>query len=76
MLFVLDSWYTFGVLIQIGTQVIWKVMQMVNEQNFNKLGEAWRNRCVSTVTAGQLALGKTAKNVFDFFHCQGDDNHP
>ena len=44
---------------------------MVNEQNFNKLTEAWRNTYVSMVTAGQLALGKTADNVFNLLTVKG-----
>ena len=38
---------------------------MVNEQNFNKLIEAWINTYVSMVTVGQLALSETAENVFN-----------
>ena len=74
MLVIPDSQYTCGILIQIGTQVIWKVMCMVNEQNFNKLSEAWRNTYVSTVMAGQLALSETAKNVFDLPTVRGPIN--
>ena len=65
MLVILDSWYTYGIPIQINTWVIQKMMQMVNEQNLNELSEAWRNTYVSTVMAGQLALSESAKNVFD-----------
>ena len=43
MLVILDSPYTYGIPIQIDTQVIQKVMQMVNEQNLNELTKAWRN---------------------------------
>ena len=38
---------------------------MVNKQNFKELTKAWRNTYVSTVTPGQLTLGKAAENVFD-----------
>ena len=71
MLVIPDSGYTYGILIQIGTQVIQKVMQMVNEQNFKELSEAWRDTYVSTVMAGQLTLGKTAKDVFDLSTVKG-----
>ena len=37
MLVILNSQYTYGTPIQIGTWAIWKVIQMVNEQNFNEL---------------------------------------
>ena len=63
MLVIPDSKYTYGILIQIGTQVIWMVMWMVNEQNINKLSEAWRNTYVNMVMAGQLTLGETAKDI-------------
>ena len=46
-------------------------MQMVNEQNFNELSEAWRNTYVSTITAGQLAFGKPIKNVIDLSTVKG-----
>ena len=52
MLVILDSPYTYGIPIQIGTQVIQKVVQIVNEQNFNELMEAWRNTYVSTIKVG------------------------
>ena len=65
MLVILDSWYMYGIQIEIGTWVIWKVMWMVNEQNFNKLMEAWRNTYVSTNTVGQLALSETTEDVFN-----------
>ena len=60
MLVIPDSQYTYGILIQIGSQVIQKVMQIVNEQNFNELSEAWRNTYISMVMVGQLTLGETA----------------
>ena len=44
---------------------------MLNEQNFNELMEAWRNTYVSTVTAGQLALSKTAENIFNLSTVRG-----
>ena len=75
MLVILDSLYTYGIPIQIGTQVIQKVMQMANEQKFNKLSEAWRNMYVSTVMAGQLILGETAKDVFNLSTIKGADSH-
>ena len=71
MLVILDSQYTYGIMVQIGTHVIWKVLQMMNEQNFNKLSKAWRNTYVSTDTAGQLALDKNAENVFDLSTVRG-----
>ena len=52
-----NSQYTIGITIQIDTQVIQKVMHMVNEQNIKKLSEVWRNTYVSTVMGGQLTLG-------------------
>ena len=35
------------------------------------LNEAWRNTYVSTVMAGQLALGEVVKNVFDLSTVMG-----
>ena len=46
-------------------------MQMVNEQNFNKSSETWRNMYISMVMVGQLTLGETAKDVFDFSTVKG-----
>ena len=46
-------------------------MQMVNEQNFNKLTVAWRNKYVSIVTAGHLVLSKTRENVFTLSTVKG-----
>ena len=74
MLVILESWYTYRILIQIGTWVIWKVMQIVNEQNFSELTEAWRNTYVSTVSAGQLAFSETTKNVFNLSTVRGQSS--
>ena len=71
MLVIPDSWYTYGIPILISTHVIQKDMWKVNEQNLNELNEAWRNMYVSTVTAGQLAPGKTAKSVFNLSMIRG-----
>ena len=71
MLVILDSKKTYGIPVQIGNWVIWKVMQMVNEQNFNELMEASRNTYISTVTMGQLPLGETTRNVFNLSIVKG-----
>ena len=71
MLVISDSQFIYGIPIQIGTWVIRKVMQMVNVHNFNKLSEVGRNKYGSTVMAGQLAFGETAKNVFDLSTIRG-----
>ena len=39
--------------------------------DFNKMTEAWRNRYLSTVTAGQLPFVETAKNVFNLSTMKG-----
>ena len=49
---------------------------MVNEQNFNKLTEAWRNIYVSTIMAGQLALGQLTENAFDLSTVKGPITTP
>ena len=65
MLVIPDNQYTYVIPIQIGTWQIQKVMQMVNNQNFNELMEAWRNTYVSTITVSQLVLGKVTEDVFN-----------
>ena len=37
----------------------------------NELTEAWRNTYVSTITVGQLALGKTMEDVFNLSVMKG-----
>ena len=72
MLVTLEHQYIYGIQIHtIGTQVIKEVMQMVKEQNFNELTEAWGYTYISMVTVGQLALGETAEKVFNLSIVKG-----